>query len=237
MAAGATSPIPAPLVWLEASLITGKSDGDTVSTWTDASGHGYDATVGSLASPIYKTNIVNGKPIVRFNGTTQGLSWSGDWTSGLTAAELFIVFKLDADPPGAAKQAGHVVQAGGVSGASKLSHLPFTDSTIYESFGTTARKTVGNPAASMSSQFRCYNIRDAASQYDVYLDATGLFSTSGNTVGFGAYGRYVGHANGSTDDRWFDGDAALILIYGSVLSSGDRTLVRAYITSQYAITF
>jgi hypothetical protein len=49
---------------------TGLSDGDPVSSWTDSSGNGHTAAQTGSARPIFKTNILNGKPVVRF--TTAG---------------------------------------------------------------------------------------------------------------------------------------------------------------------
>jgi len=144
--------------------------------------------------------------------------------------------KVDNDPPGAVAQAGHPIQMTG-DGSSRISHYPFTDSNVYEGFGTTARKATGNPTASLSSAFRCYNVRSAAGAYSTHVDGTTHFSTATNTVGFGGFGRFIGHANGSTDARWFDGDLALVAICPEVLDSTDRDTMRAYITAEYGITF
>ena len=57
-------------LWLKANAIVGLNDGDVVTTWSDASGNGNDAIQSTVAKkPIYKTNIVNGLPVVRFDGT------------------------------------------------------------------------------------------------------------------------------------------------------------------------
>jgi hypothetical protein len=57
-------------VWLQADSITGLTDGQAVSTWSDSSGNGRNATQPTAANrPVYKTNIKNGKPVVRFTGT------------------------------------------------------------------------------------------------------------------------------------------------------------------------
>jgi hypothetical protein len=48
------------------SYFTGLSDGTTVTTWTDMSGLGNHAT--AAGTLIYKTGVLNGQPVVRFNG-------------------------------------------------------------------------------------------------------------------------------------------------------------------------
>src|SRR5687767_7057806 len=56
-------------LWLKADAITGLSDADPVTTWEDSHTSNHDATQATgAAKPIYKTGIVNGKPVVRFDG-------------------------------------------------------------------------------------------------------------------------------------------------------------------------
>lgn len=51
-----------------ADTITGKNDGDAVSSWADSVG-GYTATQATgIRQPIYKTNIAGGKPALQFDG-------------------------------------------------------------------------------------------------------------------------------------------------------------------------
>jgi hypothetical protein len=62
-------------VWLDADQITGLVDTDPVATWADASGNSRDATQGTAANrPVYRTNIVNGKPVVRFDASNDGMT-------------------------------------------------------------------------------------------------------------------------------------------------------------------
>jgi hypothetical protein len=55
---------------LDASQLTGLSDGATVTTWTDMSGLGNHAPQ-TAGTPIYKTGVLNGKPVIRFNGASR----------------------------------------------------------------------------------------------------------------------------------------------------------------------
>jgi hypothetical protein len=92
------------VLWLDAAQITGLSDGAQVSTWTDMSGAGNNATrdSGSTASyPQYKPNQLNGKPVVRFS--TDGKSWF-NFNNMTDIRTVFWVLKEntpeDADRPG-----------------------------------------------------------------------------------------------------------------------------------------
>jgi hypothetical protein len=55
-------------IW-RAKDLAGLADGDPISTWPDTSGNGKDLTGSGTARPTYKTNIYNGWPVVRFDGT------------------------------------------------------------------------------------------------------------------------------------------------------------------------
>lgn len=61
-------------LWLDANAISGLVDGDPVATWSDLSGNGNHATQATAANrPLFKTNILNGRPVVRFDGTSDSL--------------------------------------------------------------------------------------------------------------------------------------------------------------------
>jgi hypothetical protein len=94
-----------PALWLAASafntLYTDSSgstqvsaDGDPVGMWFDRSGNGRHATQASgISKPTYKTNIFNGKSVVRFNGTNSLMNFvSPDLgLTGLTGTTGFLV--------------------------------------------------------------------------------------------------------------------------------------------------
>src|SRR3990167_10530119 len=66
--------IPGLVFWADASYITGLNDGDSVTTWNDLSGNDNHATQSTAAQkPILKLNIINGRPVVRFDATDDNL--------------------------------------------------------------------------------------------------------------------------------------------------------------------
>jgi hypothetical protein len=61
-------------MWLNADdLDASLADGDPVDTWADASGNSNDATQSGSARPTFKTSIINGHDIVRFDATDDGM--------------------------------------------------------------------------------------------------------------------------------------------------------------------
>lgn len=207
------------------------SDGDRVSTWVDRSAAGNDATQATSANqPLYKTGIVNGHDVVRFDSPTRA-EWLDlpNLFSGATAGEGFIVVKVDTDPPGNGAYTG--LWAMGSTGTFS-SHYPWTDGIIYEAFGAANRKTTVNPTPSLAD-WRVYNVSSAASDWKSRLDGTQIHSTASNTVVFTTV-PYIGR---SADVAYcLDGDIAAVLLYDTVLSSGNRDSLETYLGDRFGIT-
>jgi hypothetical protein len=81
-------------LWLDATQITGLTNGQALTTWVDKSANAYTGT--AVAGPTYQTNVLNSKPIVRFNGTTQYVDFGNvvniGTNSGLT---IFSIIKFN----------------------------------------------------------------------------------------------------------------------------------------------
>jgi hypothetical protein len=82
-----------PIAWYKADAITGLSDNDPIDTWPDSSGNGIDLTQTSTARPLYKTGIVNGLPVARFDGSDDYMS-SGSFTLS-SNVNAVVVYSLD----------------------------------------------------------------------------------------------------------------------------------------------
>lgn len=85
-------------LWLTTDALIGYADGDTISTWPDQSGNGYDLTAGT--APTYKVNQLNGRPIVRFDGVDDYLTGTTAMTNLINVAfgTVFVVFNVAAVP-------------------------------------------------------------------------------------------------------------------------------------------
>ncbi len=55
-------------MWLKADALTNLTDGQTVTNWPDSSTNGINATL-AAGAPQFKTNVLNGRPVVRFDTT------------------------------------------------------------------------------------------------------------------------------------------------------------------------
>jgi hypothetical protein len=218
-ASGAFSPsdIPGLKMWLKADALS-LSNNDPVTSWTDLSGQNNHATQSSAgAKPTFKND--GAFPVVRFNGTTNLLNIFD--CSALNEAEIFIVLRVANDPPADVAQSG--LWTFGTD--TNRTHFPYLDGNVYEQFGTTARKSVGNPTPDLSSAFRIYNAYSADSDYQVSLDKTPIFSTSSNTVGFTST-PLLGQSMPFT---FFEGDMREIVFFDHKLAGAQRTNMENYL--------
>jgi hypothetical protein len=99
-AAAASASVAAPLspdavtglaLWLKADSLS-LNDTDPVSTWTDSSSNGLNATQTSTKRPLYRTNQKHGLPGVVFDGTDDCLVTAAMNLTGTSAITVFAVF-------------------------------------------------------------------------------------------------------------------------------------------------
>lgn len=98
--AAATSPPTTHLaLWLKADSLT-LSNGDAVSAWSDSSGNGNSASQGTSGSrPTFVTNALNGKPVLRFNGSSTSLTIADSASLRPNTMAIIAVFKRNANSP------------------------------------------------------------------------------------------------------------------------------------------
>lgn len=221
-----------PTAWWDADAISG-ADGSSVNTWNDSSGNNWFISRSSGTAPVLRHNSLNSLKTLEFGGPTSAAVMTVQNTSayvlaGATSASYFAVFILDADPPGGTTSTGHIMGANWGAGTP---HLPFTDGTIYDGFATSARKTVGNPASSMTSA-RILNVDSASANFTTRMDGTQIFNTGTNTVSLPTATRQVAGGSGN----YLDGKIAEILVFNSVLAQADREKVEGYLAHKWGLT-
>lgn len=204
-----------PILWLAADTITGKNNGDSIATWLDSSGSGNNGT-GAITLPTYRTNVVNGKPVVRF---TNGIFTFPNMMNGLTAAEIFYVIKV----PNDGQYNGFAVMGSDTFNSDHYSYY----GTVYDGFGSTQRKNAGNPPGVIDT-WHIYNV-SANSSWVARKNGVQFYSTS-NTFGYSTTPRI-----GWSLQAAFEGDIAEVLLYGSVLTTSTRAGVTSYLQTKYGL--
>lgn len=202
-------------VWLDASQITGLSDGAAVATWSDLSGNGRNATQASAgARPTYQTNELNGLPVVRFDDTDDSLGFGNIGAAFPTAAMLFIVA---------------TVVRGGYSIYNTI------DNASYWRFGgnglgyngcfrTTRLDATGTMPDSGSSLFR---LASSAAAFTLHIDGASIIN------GAAEYNAGDSHSIGALVHAPGCGDIAEVLAYDSVLSAGNISAIEQYLNGKW----
>lgn len=203
-------------VWLKADAIEGLSDGQAVTTWEDSSGQNHDATHSN--SPVLKTNIINGLPVVRYNGTSQYHDLGDLSASFASAATLFVVAVINDTEYSLYRTAdndGYWRYSGDGNG-----YMRAFRSARVDTYPSTMPSTGTHYFALVSS----------ASTYQMYVDGV---AQSAQAAAYAAGNSHViGYNSGP---GYFAGDVAEVLVYDSALSAGDIEDVHGYLTDKYAL--
>jgi hypothetical protein len=209
-------------VWLDASQLTGLTDGDPVATWTDMSGWDNNAAK-TGGSPTYKTGVLNGKPVVQFvkaNGdafTTANLS-----SQFPAAATVFIVATIN---PGTA--AYTLVTSAGNPGDEW-----FRYSGNGMSYPATFRSSrIDQYCAMPDSGSQLFAISSSATAWEMWINGTnqgvagGAYSAGGaQVVGSGSHGGTL------------DGDIAEIIEFNRALDATELNQIGSYLANKYGLT-
>ena len=200
----------------------GAVDGSPVSTWPDSSVNGNNATQTGSARPIFKTNVVNGKPVVRF---TVAASSSMNLTTPVSTVWpwcAFVVLKplISSSPM--------LVLTSGAGPGHPMS-LYFTGSSLLWS----DRDTYKTSSIAEPTGFHVVTTNAPASgSLAAYVDGGADIS-----VGSGANPAPNNFSViGSGASLYTDGDIAEIIIYNATLSGTDRANIEKYLGTKYGIT-
>ena len=217
------------LRWYDASQITGLSDGDPVSQWDDKSANADHAVQATSANqPNYKTGIINGKPVVRFDGSNDWLALSELFDSSSAVAHMFVVA---APSTSGARALLSNRRSDGQAGWS-LRHNPQTTLQYFHAGGG------ATPIVSYTVAAQANIIEVQRNGLNAQLGANGALGsvTAISTyVASSADRTLIGTENDGTAS-FFAGDIAEIILYPSLLATGDRSNVLTYLADKYAIT-
>jgi hypothetical protein len=141
--------LPGCAVWLRSDIGITLVSG-AVSRWADQSGNGNDATQGSSGRrPAFDVARINGRPTLFFDPSVAGSEKIMALTSSLSAlsaSHAFVVFKLVTASPSVPIWTG--LWKLGTSG--QVTHVPFTDTNIYDDGGGNVRYACGPPLVSLA---------------------------------------------------------------------------------------
>jgi hypothetical protein len=210
-----------PALWLS-------DTGSNAGQWDDLSGNGRHATQATSGNqPSIVANALNGRQVRRFDGVDDFMSMDKFLNGNATA---IYVFRLNNDPPSAARS-GPVLGDWGT--AFDANHFPWEDGVIYDGFGATERKVVGNPTPTLT-QFRIISQISATNNWQFWIDSASLFATLTNTTDW-QYSPKIARSSSGSASFFLDGDIAEILVFSTALSTENRRRVEQYLSQKYAI--
>lgn len=199
--------------WVKADTGVTYDGGNAVSQWTDQSDSGWHLAQANAANkPLYVENIINGYPVIRFDGINDYI-----YNNSPVLAQpytVFIVGKYIANPD------GDYIVDGGIN-----CDILNTGGGCFRTYAGT---TLGTTPSDTNNHI--WTIVHNGATSHIMTDETEI---SGNAGATAISDIYVG-AN-QAPGNYANGNIAEILIYNSDLSDANRTIVLAYLNNKYAI--
>jgi hypothetical protein len=224
-------------LWLVAANVNDPVDGQPVSTWTDSSGSGNHATNFLTARPTYETSIVNGLPVVRFDGSDDYLQ--SPCTDYGTVFAVISMRTVGSDKSwiGAASSSPGGWDAYLIGTSSDNDTMV---SRVGQSGGASALAATGsNPSITAGTFFIWTFKQSGALNIWQYKDgnAQGTFSGANTPQGSLQYTVLGGGVfGGGVVDRW-QWDIAEVLVFNSALPAADLNTVGTHLGTKYGITW
>lgn len=213
-------------LWLKADALT-LNNNDLVASWTDSSSNANHATQStSTRQPTYKTSILNGKPVVSFDGGDFVATGS---TLSLTTFSISVVFRASA----------HSIVYEHGNGSSVYLYTT-TNNTIQATKGSVTSGRNLSTSWGIGSTWRIVTVTFDGTQagHLMYINAasqtlinvvTGDPGTASN-----AQTMYIG-ARGAVPNLYTTGDIAEFVCYSAVLTSTERANLESYLNAKYAV--
>jgi hypothetical protein len=206
-------------LWLDAAdADTITRDVSNVIQWDDKSGNGRNATQGTSGNqPTYQTNVLNGLPVVRFDGSNDRL----DFSTGISSANDIAVYVVY-------RRASTGIRSFPVGADTTSNPYPLwwdTDNVSYSSMGTSGFNTHG------SASTKTGGILDAITR-----------SSSGTLIyRFGAAMAAAQSATGSNNltriggrsNVFHNGDIAEVIIVGNL---NNREKIEGYLAHKWGLS-
>jgi hypothetical protein len=221
------------LAWFQAESLA-LNDGDAVASWTDLSGNANHAVQATEANkPLYKASVLNGKAVLRFDGSNDTLKTAAGIIAMNAAKSLFAVYR-NAELT-AANAVRPVVGEGDTEATNNWFYIIDTFGTTLgrspglEFYGSTLNSNIiaGPGSWKIAAGSYAGGASGVARLFCGPNMTAGTYSGTGNSDGLRiayAPGGYI-----------LAGDIAEIIYYNTQLSVSDILKVIRYLKAQYEI--
>lgn len=235
---GWTPAVLSPYAWYDAAQES-YADGDPVGTWTNRGTGAGNLTASGTARPTFKTNIINSRPVLRFDSNdAMSVAAFNPATAALTIWAVFTA-PSGTDRIIAELSANYNSTDGWVLYRAAANTVVFSE----HAYGYTTWSTAGIATTSPSAFVATLDRAQATDEVAGYLNSSatnGSLSPNANltNAAFPSDTLYVGARAGSS--IFFGGsttaDLAEFGVCASALGTTDRTSLMTYLGSKYGIT-
>lgn len=230
------STVPNLRLWLKADSLS-LNDNDTIQTWGDSSGNARDATqLTSANRPVYKTGILNGMPVVRFDGATKFMTVADVPELDMGTGEGITVFIVGINNA-SGTQRSFVAKRDGSNDGYNVIHSAGNKPQFNVDIGTVSNVT---GTTTITGLWRIWTAQRDSNGTTSRIRVSGISEnnietpgTSQNTVDY-----HIGCLlSAGSPSGFLDGDIAEILHYEAGLSNTDLNTVGNYLANKYNLTW
>lgn len=234
--------------WLkaDAGTFTGNGtgatvDGSLVQQWNDQSLVGNHARqVTNANKPVYKTNIINGYPVLRF-ATDQFIDGLATPAVGPTDnLQMFLVLRQNAYTPGGTNDGSGTFIIDRTTATNNLMSFKMvnTDKYYYQKRNDTGGSLTG-PVSVTGAQVGTFVLleyyRTVGTAYGIYINGRLDATSGGDSENItGPQLRIGRHA--TTTGGGLNGDLAELALYNNNPNAGNRLKIESYLALKYGIT-
>ncbi len=211
------------------SLSDASSDNNTaIAGWNDLGPNRINAT--ATNAPTYIADGINSLPVLRFNGSSNYLSYNGSFLVG-TNYTIFIVYQRRA------AQSNAYLLAGTSSSTNQNLHVGYSanTTTIFNQFNNDLSATVAGYLSPIP-EIDVYWFNSAVGK-NLYVNGASIIASTTAPAQTGLSTSYPGASiGGRASGNNFSGDIAEIIMFTKALSTQERKDVEQYLGKKWGIT-
>ena len=217
------------VLWLDANQIKGLLDNDDIQIWEDASALGNDAIQPTIAArPKYKKNILNGLPVVRFDGNNYlnlGQPESLDFAPTVDEFSFFIV---------SYPNNGSILTKGSIQTLQQQYRIIVASNVLSLRIGTN-EASVGS--TNIVNKWSVKSIITSTSRVDAFINknsdiVNGVIGDLKNNVDVLIGARRLDGTSNTGTGYFLTGDIAEIIIYNRSITA-EREDIENYLLQKY----
>ncbi len=234
-------------LWLDAADPAGNgsqpANGAGISTWKDKSSNGFSGT--AVNSPTFQRDVLNGLPVIRFNGTNQYINFGNVLNLGTNGLSLFFLTKCTSN-------SGQV----GMVGKTSFRGLQGRWGIYYDTVSSGPNGVGVNNFVDDTNQALAGIVVNPNLQYNIFTGVNNRTSTNilyrngsfgmqqtfsatptnlsiGDSLFVGTYGDGTGTSPQA--GFYLNGDIAEVIVYFSALSTAQRQQVEGYLAWKWGL--